>query len=183
MNTLLQKPPIGLLPLFIHNGKRLDAINAAMTRYGYVEKPIPKDWIDEKYLLLTYFEDFKVCTKIITPDNITVENVLLYISHEEFDVNTIQQPLAEEEYAINIDFKENGKKVGIAFNVKIINGLLFCDIVLFTEYANYMLLRPAISIILNKEDFLTIKGISLVNYTTLGYIRPLSEQVRNIILK
>ena len=43
----IQKPPIGLIPRYIHDGKRIDEILNAIERYTDANMPIPKSWIEE----------------------------------------------------------------------------------------------------------------------------------------
>ena len=41
------KPPLGIMPKFIWNEKRLSELILAIQRYLNVEMPIPIDWIEE----------------------------------------------------------------------------------------------------------------------------------------
>ncbi|MBU3153491.1 hypothetical protein [Clostridium estertheticum] len=41
------KPLLGLVPNYIWQAQRLQAIKNAMGRYAGVDKDIPKEWIDE----------------------------------------------------------------------------------------------------------------------------------------
>lgn len=41
------KPPIGLEPRYIHDGRRIDDILAAIERYTDANMSIPKSWVDE----------------------------------------------------------------------------------------------------------------------------------------
>lgn len=47
------KPPIGLVPRYIHDGKRIDEILSAIERYTDANMSIPKVWVDELRDLLT----------------------------------------------------------------------------------------------------------------------------------
>lgn len=51
----IDKVPLGLKPLWLHNTHRLDAINEAIKRYNVVKKSIPKDWIEELDSLECFF--------------------------------------------------------------------------------------------------------------------------------
>ena len=46
------KPPIGLEPRYIHDGKRIDDILSAIERYTDANMSIPKTWIDELRTLI-----------------------------------------------------------------------------------------------------------------------------------
>ena len=41
------KPPIGIMPRYIHNSNRMVEILDAMERYSKASKHIPGEWIDE----------------------------------------------------------------------------------------------------------------------------------------
>jgi hypothetical protein len=41
------KPPLGLLPMAIHNDKRIEDITGAVVRYFEFGYSIPKEWIEE----------------------------------------------------------------------------------------------------------------------------------------
>ncbi len=41
------KPPIGLEPRYVHDGKRIDEILSAIERYTDANMSIPKAWINE----------------------------------------------------------------------------------------------------------------------------------------
>ena len=41
------KPPLGLVPKFIHDKQRVIEILDAMERYSYQRFPIPIEWIEE----------------------------------------------------------------------------------------------------------------------------------------
>lgn len=43
----VSKPPLGLMPKFIHDKKRIIEILDAMERYSYQRFPIPIEWIEE----------------------------------------------------------------------------------------------------------------------------------------
>lgn len=47
-------PPLGLMPRYIHDEKRITAIKAAIERYSEAHKAIPIEWITE-YNELVYF--------------------------------------------------------------------------------------------------------------------------------
>jgi hypothetical protein len=46
-------PPVGLMPIKIHNHRRADSILLAMRRYLAANKGIPKEWIAELQSLIT----------------------------------------------------------------------------------------------------------------------------------
>lgn len=48
------KPPIGLMPMFIHNEQRLTEINDAISRYALSNLPIPKEWLNERETLISW---------------------------------------------------------------------------------------------------------------------------------
>lgn len=51
---LLPKPPMGLIPRFVVEERRLRDIDAAIGRYVAHLMPIPPEWLDEReYLLLS----------------------------------------------------------------------------------------------------------------------------------
>lgn len=54
MKSELKQPPIGIIPLFIHNEKRLKALNEAISRYKDAECKIPDEWLTEKSELEEY---------------------------------------------------------------------------------------------------------------------------------
>jgi phage gp29-like protein len=41
------KPPLGLLPMKLHNDKRIEDITEAVVRYFEFGMAIPKEWIEE----------------------------------------------------------------------------------------------------------------------------------------
>ena len=43
----LKEPPIGIIPKYIHNEKRLDDLRAAIARYFEAGLKIPVEWIEE----------------------------------------------------------------------------------------------------------------------------------------
>lgn len=43
----VEKPPLGLKPLFIHNEHRLNEIMEAIKNYSNANKSIPKEWVNE----------------------------------------------------------------------------------------------------------------------------------------
>lgn len=47
-----QKPPVGLEPRYIHDGKRIDDILNAIERYTDANMSIPKTWVDELRALI-----------------------------------------------------------------------------------------------------------------------------------
>lgn len=47
------KPPLGIMPKYIWDEKRLDNLLAAIGRYSAVKKPIPELWVEEYNQLVT----------------------------------------------------------------------------------------------------------------------------------
>ena len=43
----MTKPPIGLMPRYIHRSKRIVDIFGAMERYAEAHQPVPPEWVDE----------------------------------------------------------------------------------------------------------------------------------------
>lgn len=52
----VQKPPLGLIPLWLYNEMRLKNINDAIERYRMEEYDIPQEWIAEKQSLDAYVQ-------------------------------------------------------------------------------------------------------------------------------
>lgn len=42
-----RKPPLGLIPRWLHREQRLNEIIAAMSRYIYAGMQLPIDWVEE----------------------------------------------------------------------------------------------------------------------------------------
>jgi len=57
----LDKPPLGLMPRYIHNEKRLEDIKNAISRYSDAGREIPREWIEEENKLL--WRMFNCCVK------------------------------------------------------------------------------------------------------------------------
>jgi hypothetical protein len=53
----LDKPPLGLMPKYLHDEKRLDDIREAMGRWDNACKTIPQEWINEEKELLKAMKD------------------------------------------------------------------------------------------------------------------------------
>ena len=51
-----EKPPLGVMPKYIWDKKRLSDLASAMQRYLDAEKLIPKEWIDEYNELMSTLE-------------------------------------------------------------------------------------------------------------------------------
>lgn len=47
LENKVEKPPLGLKPLFIHNEHRLNKIMEAIKNYSNANKSIPKEWVNE----------------------------------------------------------------------------------------------------------------------------------------
>lgn len=66
MNTdnnfdMVKKPPLGLIPLFIHKEQRLDEIRQAISRFNDFhqhKKLCPQEWLDEKHELEKWLWEF-----------------------------------------------------------------------------------------------------------------------------
>ena len=43
----LAKPPIGLIPKWVHDMDRLEEVRAAINRYFIAELEIPVEWVEE----------------------------------------------------------------------------------------------------------------------------------------
>lgn len=52
-----EKPPLGVMPKYIWDKKRLSDLTSAMQRYLDAEKLIPKEWIDEYNELISTLEN------------------------------------------------------------------------------------------------------------------------------
>ena len=52
---ITQKPPIGLIPLWVHNEHRQTEIEAAISRYNLASKEIPEEWKSELAEIESYF--------------------------------------------------------------------------------------------------------------------------------
>ena len=48
---MVDKPPLGLEPRYIHEAKRIVEIIGAMNRYMKAGKMVPKEWYDEAFEL------------------------------------------------------------------------------------------------------------------------------------
>lgn len=46
-NNIVEKPPLGLKPKWIHDKQRKREIIEAMERYSNAGKPIPAEWVEE----------------------------------------------------------------------------------------------------------------------------------------
>ena len=44
----VEKPPLGLIPLYLHNYNRLNDIKVAIVRYKEVGKDVPQEWLFEE---------------------------------------------------------------------------------------------------------------------------------------
>lgn len=51
-----EKPPLGVMPKYIWDKKRLSDLTSAMQRYLDAEKLIPKEWVDEYNELISTLE-------------------------------------------------------------------------------------------------------------------------------
>lgn len=51
---VIEKPPLGLMPMFIHHEQRLTEINEAISRYITANLPIPKEWLNERETLISW---------------------------------------------------------------------------------------------------------------------------------
>ena len=53
----VSKPPLGVMPEWLHKEKRLEEINAAIERYYKEEKEIPNEWLNERLQLYDYMRE------------------------------------------------------------------------------------------------------------------------------
>lgn len=51
-----EKPPLGVMPKYIWDKKRLSDLTSAIQRYIGAEKAIPKEWVDEYNELISALE-------------------------------------------------------------------------------------------------------------------------------
>ena len=51
-----EKPPLGVMPKYFWDKKRVSDLVSAMQRYIDAEKPIPKEWVDEYNELMSTLE-------------------------------------------------------------------------------------------------------------------------------
>lgn len=51
-NEALPKPPLGLMPKYLHDEKRLEDIRNAMGRFTDAGKVVPQEWIEEEKELI-----------------------------------------------------------------------------------------------------------------------------------
>ena len=59
---MIKRPPLGVMPLYIWNKKRVLEIAEAITRYAEAFQQIPQEWIDEYNNLVIdkkFVEDMK----------------------------------------------------------------------------------------------------------------------------
>jgi len=68
----IQKPPLGVIPEYIHKEQRLDDIRQAMTRFNTFhksQKHCPQEWLDEKHELEDWLIKREKRTKLFTTED------------------------------------------------------------------------------------------------------------------
>lgn len=57
MSDVIVKPPLGLMPRFIHDEKRMHEILDACNRFIQASRPVPIEWIEELNELMVKYQD------------------------------------------------------------------------------------------------------------------------------
>jgi hypothetical protein len=130
-----KKPPLGIIPLWLHNEQRLDEINSAITRYSEANLPIPLSWVTEYYTLSTFFKN-RSEEKTLNPTNTLEEGkskddweILSYIDPTMFsdikDANIVTQGSPTWNIAVLRNYpiesvlrKSDGEVFSIGDNIK-----------------------------------------------------------------
>jgi len=86
----IKRSSLGIMPLYIHNKKRLTEIEKIIKIYEDEDIPIPIEWINEKKQLLKFFKD-KSKDKSIDKVTTTNLDLALRICNIELDITLIDK--------------------------------------------------------------------------------------------
>lgn len=94
----LDKPPLGLMPKYLHDEKRFEDIRNAMGRYADAGKVVPQEWIDEEKELME-----KIKFKEEETTKKYTEKELLEAEEKAFDAGStlITMPIVDFSKKIN----------------------------------------------------------------------------------
>jgi len=57
--TKIKRPPLGIMPLWLHNEIRLKELNKAISRYKKAKLELNKEWLEEALELKKYLKERK----------------------------------------------------------------------------------------------------------------------------